>query len=176
MTTGSVEHYTGACPYNFMVGLRRELGFALLVAAGLCLPAYESATQSAPPNPSVPAKAVPQQEAHPHHKKTAPDPPPLHVPAPSSTLEQTPPTPPQVTRNNGQLTIVARNATLSQVLHSVQSLTGASIEMPSDAASERVVGQFGPGVPRDVLNALLNGSKFTTSSWAWLAIPELCRR
>src|SRR5208283_339308 len=112
------------------------------------------------PNPSVPAKAVPQQKAHPHRKKAAPDPPLAQAPTPPPTLEQSPPTPPQVTYNNGQLTIVAQNATLSQVLRSVQSLTGASIEMPSGAASERVVGQLGPGLPRDVLNALLNGSKF----------------
>src|SRR5208283_3483284 len=112
------------------------------------------------PNPSVPAKAVPQQKAHPHRKKAAPDPPLAQAPTPPPTLEQSPPTPPQVTYNNGQLTIIAHNATLSQVLRSVQSLTGAAIEMPSGAANERVVGQLGPGLPRDVLNALLNGSKF----------------
>ena len=81
-------------------------------------------------------------------------------PAPPPTLEQTPPTPPQVTYNDGQLTIIAQNATLSQVLRSVQSQTGASVEMPAGASNERVVGQLGPGQPRDVLNALLNGSKF----------------
>src|SRR5208283_1969472 len=52
------------------------------------------------------------------------------------------------------------NATLSQVLRSVQSLTGASVEMPASASNERVVGQIGPGHPRDVLSSLLNGSKF----------------
>jgi hypothetical protein len=143
-----------------MVRRWQKLGLALLLIAGLYLPARESAAQSAPPNPSVPAKAVAQQKAHPHRKKAAPDPPPPQAPPPPPTLEQTPPTAPQVTYNNGQLTIVAQNATLSQVLRSVQSQTGASIEMPSGATSERVVGQLGPGLPRDVLNALLNGSKF----------------
>jgi hypothetical protein len=143
-----------------MVRLRQELGFTLLLAAGLCLPAHESAAQSAPPNPSVPAKAAQQQKAHPHRKKAAPDPPPPQAPARPPTLEQTAPTPPQVTYNNGQLTIIAQNATLSQVLRSVQSQTGASIEMPASASNERVVGQLGPGLPRDVINALLNGSKF----------------
>jgi hypothetical protein len=42
----------------------------------------------------------------------------------------------------------------------VQSQTGASIEIPAGASSERVVGQLGPGQPRDVLDSLLNGSKF----------------
>jgi|SRR5271165_407686 len=143
-----------------MVRLGQELGFALLLAAGLSLPAHESAAQSVRPSPSVPAKAVLQQKAHAHGKKAAADPPVPQTPAPPPTLEQTPPTPPQVTYTNGQLTIIAQNATLSQVLRSVQSQTGASIEMPSGAPSERMVGQLGPGLPRDVLNALLNGSKF----------------
>ena len=143
-----------------MVRRWQNLGLALSLTAGLCLSAHESSAQSAPANPSVPAKAAPQQKPHPHRKKAAPDPPPAQAPAPPPTLEQSPPTPPQVTYNNGQLTIVAQNATLSQVLRSVQSLTGAAIEMPSGAANERVVGQLGPGLPRDVLNALLNGSKF----------------
>ena len=70
------------------------------------------------------------------------------------------PTPPQVTYQNGLLTIDARNSTLSQVLRAVQARTGASVEMPSSAANERVMMQVGPGRARDVLNTLLNGSKF----------------
>jgi hypothetical protein len=34
------------------------------------------------------------------------------------------------------------------------------MEIPSGANNERVVAQLGPGQPRDVLNTLLNGSKF----------------
>jgi hypothetical protein len=143
-----------------MVRLGQELGFALLLAAVLSMPAHESAAQSVRPSPSVPAKAELQQKAHAHGKKAASDPPVPQTPAPPPTLEQTPPTPPEVTYTNGQLTIIAQNATLSQVLRSVQLQTGASIEMPSGASSERMVGQLGPGLPRDVLNALLNGSKF----------------
>jgi hypothetical protein len=56
--------------------------------------------------------------------------------------------------------IDASNATLTQVLRAVQSQTGASMEIPSSAASERVVAQLGPGQPKDVLNTLLNGSRF----------------
>ena len=82
------------------------------------------------------------------------------TPPPPPTLEQTPPTPPKVSYQNGQLTIDAANSTLSQVLRAVQTQTGASMEIPSSAASDRVVAQLGPGQPRDVLNTLLNGSKF----------------
>ena len=106
------------------------------------------------------AANTPKPNAHPRRKKAAPDPPAPQVPELPPTLEQSPPTPAQVTYNNGQLTILAQNATLSQVLRSVQSLTGASIDMPAGTSNERVVGQLGPGQPRDVLNALLNGTKF----------------
>ncbi|HME33580.1 MAG TPA: hypothetical protein VKG65_12560 [Terriglobales bacterium] len=143
-----------------MVRRKHQLGFALLLAAGLCLPAHESAAQSTPPKPSARATAAHRQKTRPHPKKPTPDPPAPQTPEPPPTLEQTPPTPPQVTYNNGQLTIISKNATLSQVLRSVQSQTGASIEMPSGASSERVVGQLGPGQPRDVLSSLLNGTKF----------------
>ena len=82
------------------------------------------------------------------------------MPAPPPTLEQQPPVPPQVSYRNGQLTIDAQNATLSQVLHSVQTQTGASIDIPPGAGSERVVATLGPGKPKDILASLLNGSKF----------------
>ena len=82
------------------------------------------------------------------------------APPTPQTLEQSPPTAPQVSFRNGQLTIDATNSTLSQVLRAVQSQTGASMEIPASAGSERVVAQLGPGQPRDVLNTLLNGSKF----------------
>jgi len=73
--------------------------------------------------------------------------------------EQMPATPPQVAFNNGILTIMADNSTLGDVLRAVHRQTGAAIEVPGNA-TERVVGKFGPGAPRDVLSALLNGSHF----------------
>ena len=142
-----------------MVRRRQKLELAWLLLAGLCLPGHHPVAQS-PPQKSVAPAPTPQPKAHARRKKAAPDPPEPQTPAPPPTLEQTPPTPPQVTYNSGQLTIIAQNATLSQVLRSVQSQTGASIEMPAGASNERVVGQLGPGQPRDVLDALLNGSKF----------------
>ncbi len=132
---------------------RKNFGSVLALLAGLCLPMGKSAAQSA-------TTATPRPKTYALRKKAAPDPPAPQTPAPPPTLEQTPPTPPQISYKNGQLTIIARNATLFQVLRSVQSQTGASIDMPSSASSDRVVGQLGPGRPHDVLLALLNGSKF----------------
>jgi hypothetical protein len=59
----------------------------------------------------------------------------------------------------GQLTIVARNSTMSDVLTAVRQKTGANVDMPA-GSGERVVGQFGPGAPRDVMAQLLNGSHY----------------
>jgi hypothetical protein len=81
------------------------------------------------------------------------------TPAPPETPEHGPSSPPQVNFQGGQLTIVARNSTMSDVLNAVKQKTGASVDMPT-GSSERVVGQFGPGAPRDVMAQLLNGSHY----------------
>jgi hypothetical protein len=48
---------------------------------------------------------------------------------------------------------------MSDVLNAVRQKTGAAVDMPP-GSGERVVGQFGPGAPRDVIAQLLNGSHF----------------
>ncbi len=101
--------------------------------------------------PKAAKPAVQPQQAPAPQQQAAPEPPP--------TPEHGPASPPDVTFRNGQLTIVARNSTLSDVLNQVRSKTGASIDMPAPS-NDRVVGQFGPGAPRDVMAQLLNGSHF----------------
>src|SRR5881409_4274490 len=66
-------------------------------------------------------RAVKQEEAAP-----APQPPP--PPPPPPTLEQMPASAPQVFFRNGQLTIVARNSTLGDILRAVHTQTGARSE------------------------------------------------
>ena len=68
--------------------------------------------------------------------------------------------PPRVSYSNGMLSIVAENSTLADVLSAVRQKTGASIEAPPSAASERVVISIGPAPANAVLTALLNGSRF----------------
>jgi len=70
-----------------------------------------------------------------------------------------PAVPPKVSFSNGMLTIVAQNSTLGDILRAVRTQTGAAVEIPPNA-TERVVIHLGPGAPRDVLAALLNGSHF----------------
>jgi len=105
-----------------------------------------------------------QQHAHATRKRPAkheqPAPPPPEVPPPPPpTLEQMPAVPPKVSFSNGLLTIVAENSTLSDILRAVRTQTGAAVEIPPNA-TERVVTHLGPGVPRNVLASLLNGSHF----------------
>ncbi len=118
----------------------------ILIALGSCLIATaslasENSTKRANKQVATPAPAV--QEAAP-------------VP---QTLEQMPAVPPQVTYQGGQLTVVAPNSTLGDILKAVHAQTGAQIDFPGNGA-ERVVGHFGPGPARDVLSSLLNGSHF----------------
>ena len=70
-----------------------------------------------------------------------------------------PAVPPQVQYSQGQLTIVAENSTLADILRGVRKQTGAVVEIPPNA-TERVVAHLGPGPARDVLATLLNGSHF----------------
>lgn len=58
------------------------------------------------------------------------------------------------------LSIHARGATLAEVLYEVHRRTGADIAIPAGAEQERVVVDLPPAPGRDVIAALLNGSRF----------------
>lgn len=98
-----------------------------------------------------------------HAALRQPAPAPLPVvppgPLPPLTMEQEPTSLPQVSYHGGQLTIAAQNSTLGDVLRAVRTQTGAAMEVPGNP-NDRVIGHFGPGPARDVLAALLNGSRF----------------
>lgn len=116
----------------------------------LALVSYSYGTQHRSKSHKTPAPVVQDQP----DPVAAPQPPP-----PPPTPEQGPSSPPEVNYQHGQLTITARNSTMSDVLNAVKQKTGAAVDMPA-VTSERVVGQFGPGAPRDVLAQLLNGSHY----------------
>jgi len=122
----------------------------LLVAGVLCLPI---------------AGRADTQTAHRAHKvkKQQPLPPPLpsgtQGPVPQIPLDAIPAVAPQVSYQDGLLTIVAPNSTLGDILRGVRKHTSADIEIPA-TASERVVTRLGPGPAREVMAELLNGSRF----------------
>jgi hypothetical protein len=110
----------------------------------------------------------------PHHaanKKKDP-PPPLpsgtQGPVPQVPLDAIPAVAPQVTFDDGLLTIVAPNSTLGDILRSVKKQTSADIEVPP-TANERVVTRLGPAPAREVMAELLNGSRF---NYILLGSPE----
>ncbi len=93
-------------------------------------------------------------------EQPTPAPAPVAPPTPVElTLEQSPAVSPRVTYQNHELTIVAENSTLGDILRAVKTQTGASIDFPANANS-RVVTHLGPGPSRDVLAKLLNGTLF----------------
>jgi hypothetical protein len=65
---------------------------------------------------------------------------------------------PQVSYEDGKLTIVAENSELSDVLSAVRAQTGADIELPPGASSQRIWARLGPGPARKVLAILLGGT------------------
>jgi hypothetical protein len=73
---------------------------------------------------------------------------------------QAPSTQPRVLFEDGQLTINAFDSSLADVLYALRASTGADIDLPSGASSERVTAQLGPGPARKVLADLLSWSNF----------------
>lgn len=86
-----------------------------------------------------------------------------------------PAVPPQVSYQQNQLTIIAQNSTLSDILRAVRHQTGAAVDFPPNA-TERVVGHFGPGPARDVLASMLNGSHFDYVMLGSAANPSAIER
>src|SRR6266851_7023336 len=129
--------------------MARKLLVLMLVLLSVSVTA---ATQTGPRKKSHKTKTPVVQPAPEPAPTPAPPPPPL-------TPEQGPSYPPEVSFQAGQLTIVARNSTMVDVLTAVKQRTGAAVDMPA-ASGERVVGRFGPGTPRDVMAQLLNGSHY----------------
>lgn len=86
---------------------------------------------------------------------------PAYTPTPLQPLplDQLPAVAPKVTYEGGQLSIVAHNCTLADVLHAVKKQLGADLDIPPNA-TERVVADLGPGTPRQVITDLLNGTHF----------------
>jgi len=119
------------------------------VAGDASTAAHKARTAPKPATPPAPA-VQPQPVVAPVTQAPVTPPMPSELPA----------VPPKVTLNNGQLSIVAENSNLGDVLSAVKNLTGAGLEVPSSANSERIVVRLGPGPSQQVLQQLFNGSKF----------------
>ncbi|MGA9449486.1 MAG: hypothetical protein WBV26_23820 [Candidatus Sulfotelmatobacter sp.] len=125
----------------------------LLMAGVLCVPVVGQAD----------TRQADTQTTHRVHSKKKALPPPLpsgsRGPVPQIPLDSIPAVAPEVTYENGLLTIVAPNSTLGDILRSVRKHTAADIDVPA-SASERVATRLGPAPAREVMAELLNGSRF----------------
>jgi len=135
-------------------GLRTSVLALLLPALGVW---YAAAQAPAKHETGKQAPAARAHRAVPHapaKQETPPQPPPPPTP------EQQPPVAPQVRYQDGQLTVVAPNSLLGDVLRAISAQTGAQLDLPPAAATQRVVDSIGPGTPQQVVSELLDGSKF----------------
>ena len=146
-----------------MAGIIRKIvlvGLAAgLTASGLAQgpgqgPTRPRAARTIVQSPNPPAAKPPSQAQAP------PQPVAPQQPVVPPRPDQMAPVAPQVTYQNGQLSIQAQNSTLSAILSAVRARTGARVEMPADTANDRAAAQLGPGNPRDVLGSLLQGSRY----------------
>jgi hypothetical protein len=138
-----------------MAGIIRNLALVGL-AAGLTAAGWAQAPGQGPVRARTPRPIV--KPPMPTPVQQVPETPPQPVVPPRP--EQMAPAPPQVTYQNGLLSIQAQNSTLSSILSAVHARTGARVEMPADTTNDRAAAQLGPGNPRDVLASLLEGSRF----------------
>jgi hypothetical protein len=118
--------------------------------------------QSQPPmthavvDASVPLAFTLRTEGHSAFPEVAAQPSP---PGPSVVVEQ-PSIPLDITYERGLLTIMANNTTLGEILDSIKSRTGATIDFPVTADNERATVKLGPAGVTGALVSLLQGSHF----------------
>jgi hypothetical protein len=145
---------------RFWEELEMSVGFKLVKYAGitaLCLGTLLSAyADSTHTQKKTKKQELPPLPSGPTGQKLQPLP-----------LDSLSPVLPQVSYENGLLTINATNSTLGDILRAVHKQTGAEIEIP--VGTDRVVTHLGPGPARDVMAELLNGSRF---NYVLLASPE----
>lgn len=112
----------------------------LSLAVPALLPAQTPSVSSVKPNASAPSSTLPATS----------------VPTPPPTPSQLPPHRAQITYAAGELSVSASNSSLNQILREISHETGLKIS--GGVTDERVFGQYGPGVPAQVLAALLDGT------------------
>lgn len=120
--------------------------------------AWQSSPQSQ--TPSLPA-AGPLQPAHSALTAASPSTPasvPPTVAAVAPSLLDHPAEPAKVLLAAGELSVDANNSSLSAILHQVGTSSGMTIEGLDEDA--RIFGSYGPGSPRDILSALLDGAGY----------------
>jgi hypothetical protein len=119
--------------------------------------------QTPPPAARQPASAQVKVGAQAHAAKPSPSTaakPSPTSPTVSTSLLDTPAQPAKISLVAGELTVQADNSSLSDILHQIAAAGGMKVEGMQAGGGQRVFGSYGPGVPREVLSELLNGSGY----------------
>jgi hypothetical protein len=138
------------------VSLILLVGFVLLGSAYGQNARLRRSQQTAPAS-AKPAPATPDPTPS---TSSVPVAPPVDAAPASEPPEQAPARPAVISWDGELLSIDTENSTLSDVLLGIRSRTGASIEMPPSASTERVAVHLGPAPVREVLSSLLYGTDF----------------
>jgi hypothetical protein len=77
---------------------------------------------------------------------------------PYAAVEPSTPKPPKVSFQDDELTIIAENSRLSDVLTAIRGCTGADLDIPPTAYNDRVWVNLGPGPARKIIATLLDGT------------------
>lgn len=136
------------------------LGQAAVPRLATRKPAPAPAAQPAQPAP------VPVTEPEPQAVKPA-------VPLRPS---QMPAVPPRVSYQNGQLTIVAENSTMADIIAQLRAATGIRIETIGGPSGDRVAARIGPAPVRDVILSLVQGSQYDFIILGVLGQPDAVER
>jgi hypothetical protein len=124
------------------------LGTLTVVAAA---PLHTAATTTVLRKTGSHEKIVEQEGTTAHEPGTQ------EAPNASATADSAPAVP-QVSYEGGQLTIVAENSLLSDILSLLHARMGADIELPAGSSGERIWVRLGPGPARKVLAELLSNT------------------
>lgn len=83
------------------------------------------------------------------------------TPPPGPTVATQPTVkPPQIRYEDGELTIIAENSSLSEVMKALRASLGADIDLPANVADQHIWVHLGPGPARRVLRDLLDSTEF----------------
>ena len=110
---------------------------------------------SARPIPAIPAQTVAPQPAPTSIAASVP----ASIPQPVVSPAPSPEPMAAVNYTQGQLTVVAQNASLGTVLKLISAKTGAVIDLAPELQNEPVIAQIGPTAVQEVMAALLDSPK-----------------
>lgn len=107
------------------------------------------------PIPAIPTQTVAPQPAPTSIAASVP----ASIPQPVVSPAPSPEPMAAVNYTQGQLTVVAQNASLGTVLKLISAKTGAVIDLAPELQNEPVIAQIGPSAVQEVMTALLDSPK-----------------